>query len=438
MNRLRATLALLLCLAAAPAFADSSISPALTPPGVATEGNAAATWNVNSRYTVESVEFPDTHESAFSHRLRQQIRSVAGDKLNVAGLQRLARDIRSELNAHAVSFRIARGSRPDYVRVFFTVDRARSTFDVSVPKAFWQSNAGWTGVGETTLTAGTNSLTADLLSDGDDLIERFTGVRARVAHRWRSDRPLRLVLDFEDYREDYDQSTRAALAEVPATTAIYRARRNFAPRLEYAVKRDVTVSVGASFEGLESETPSGRSAAANALTARIGWRRDTEGADESRTTSELAWSLRAATRTLGSDYVYARNEMTGSFRGTWGRHTIEGMVDAGLITGEAPLFDRFALGNSEMLRGWNKFVIDPLGGTRMAYGSIGYRYRMVRVFYDTGAIWDPRQPVTLRQSVGAGVGSSFGILGRNEVLLAVAFPLQQSRMDPVFIAGMNF
>src|SRR5581483_7488221 len=233
MNPSRAIIAFLLSVAAPAVFGENSISPALTPPAGGPEGNAAATWNVNSRYTVESVEFPDTHESSFSHRLREQIRAVAGDKLNVAGLQRLARDIRAELNAHAVSFRIARGSRPDYVRVFFAVDRAHSTFDVSVPKAFYQSNEGWTAIGEATLTAGANAFTVGVLSDGDTLLERDSGARARFVRRFGSEHPLRLVFDFEDYRDDLDAATRADMAGNPGTTVIYRARRNFAPRLEY-------------------------------------------------------------------------------------------------------------------------------------------------------------------------------------------------------------
>ena len=44
-----------------------------------------------------------------------------------------------------------------------------------------------------------------------------------------------------------------------------------------------------------------------------------------------------------------------------------------------------------MLRGWNKYDLDPLGGSRVVYNSLDYRYGMFDVFYDTGAIWDPGQ-----------------------------------------------
>jgi hypothetical protein len=441
MNPLRTALAVGLCLGAAVVFAEDT-TPALVStspdrPNPA-EGNASGDWNVNSRYIVESVEFPDTQETDFSHGLRDRIQHLAGDKLNIAALRGLAHDIKAELSAHRVSFRIARGSRPDYVRVFFDVDRTHSVFDIVVPKFVWTSGEGWTGVGEATLPFGHNTITVGLLSDGDDLIERFTGVRTRFTHRWGADHPVRLVFDFEDYHEEFGHETQAALDAVPGHAGMYHARRDLAPRLEYAVTRDLTVSAGTAFESMESQTPGAPALAANAMTAEVRWRRDDEIAEDTHRTARVSWTVRAATHTLGSDYVYARNELTGSWTGVWGRHAVDAMFDAGLISGTAPLFERFVLGSSTMLRGWNKYQLDPVGGSRLAYGTLGYRYRIVRAFYDVGAIWDQRRSASPKQSVGVGVGSDYGILKHHELLLAVAFPLQQGRMDPVLIAGMDF
>jgi hypothetical protein len=444
MNPLRAALTLGLCVSAAIVFADDDspsttvISPAAQPDAPA-GGNEAADWNVNSRYIVESVEFPDTRETDFSHGLRDRIGRIAGDKLDVSALRRLAHDIRGEVSAHRVSFRIARGSSPDYVRVFFDIDRTHNALDVFIPKFAWASGEGWTAIGEATLPFGRSTVTVGLLSDGDDLVERFTGVRARLTHRWGSDHPVRLAFDFEDYHEEFGHETEAALDSVPGTPGAYHARRDFAPRMEYAVTRDLTVSAGTSFESLESRVPGGPTLSANAMTAEVRWQHQDEGTEETRKGTQVRWSLRAATHSLGSDFIYARHEVNGSWTGVWGHHRLEGMFDGGLISGQAPLFERFVLGGSTMLRGWNKYQLDPVGGSRMLYGSAGYRYRIVRVFYDAGAIWDPHRPISPKQSVGVGVSSDLGrILRRNELLLAVAFPLQQGRMDPVLIAGMNF
>jgi len=104
---------------------------------------------------------------------------------------------------------------------------------------------------------------------------------------------------------------------------------------------------------------------------------------------------------------------------------------AGVIHGNAPLYERFALGDSTTLRGWNKFDLDPLGGSHVIHGSIDYGYRFLQVFYDTGAIWDRVQDREMKQSAGVGFKKEY-------FQLAVAFPLRAGRADPIFYAGMKF
>ena len=67
----------------------------------------------------------------------------------------------------------------------------------------------------------------------------------------------------------------------------------------------------------------------------------------------------------------------------------------------------------------------------------------MRVFYDTGAILDSgsslgRRSPEEKHSAGIGVTTGLGLFGKNALLLAVAFPLRAGRVEPVFIAGMNF
>jgi len=103
----------------------------------------------------------------------------------------------------------------------------------------------------------------------------------------------------------------------------------------------------------------------------------------------------------------------------------------GMILGTAPLFERFVLGNSTSLRGWNKFDVDPLGGNRVVHNSVEYHYGVFQVFCDQGAVWDSGQAAVARTSVGAGLRQ--GIFS-----VALAFPLRDGRMDPVFMVGMNY
>jgi len=117
---------------------------------------------------------------------------------------------------------------------------------------------------------------------------------------------------------------------------------------------------------------------------------------------------------------------------------IEVTLVGGLIYGRAPLFERFVLGDNTTLRGWDKYDLDPLGGNRMIHGSVTYGYRVVRVFYDTGAVWEQGTAPEAKHSVGVGVSSGLGLFQKGGVLLAVALPIRPGRVEPVFIAGMNF
>ena len=123
-----------------------------------------------------------------------------------------------------------------------------------------------------------------------------------------------------------------------------------------------------------------------------------------------------------------------------GSHPRKAMT-GGAITGDAPLFDRFILGNSSTLQGWNRYEIDPLGGTRIVHNQVTYGYRVgegtVEAFYDTGAIWQPGAQIqadkarTVRHALGAGYK-------QGAFVVAMAFPVRDGRMEPVFMAGMNY
>jgi outer membrane protein assembly factor BamA len=84
-----------------------------------------------------------------------------------------------------------------------------------------------------------------------------------------------------------------------------------------------------------------------------------------------------------------------------------------------------------VLRGWNKFDLDPLGGSHIVHGSIDYGFHWLTVFYDTGVIWDTPQERSPKQSVGTG-------FKKDGFQLAVAFPIRSARIEPIVYAGLNF
>ncbi|HEY1239503.1 MAG TPA: BamA/TamA family outer membrane protein [Bryobacteraceae bacterium] len=409
-------------------------------PTLLTAGNEDPELNVNSRYTVETVivsgdgwstNLAADHDQKISSGLRSEITALIGSKLNPAVLDDLAVRLRREFQARAVNHRLLRGTTPESVRVVFEITQKPARFDVSVPKFLYANRQGWTGAVESTTTVHHNAFTVGLVSDGDDLAERYTGLLARYENtRLGTDR-VHLRFDFDDYHEQWNGATRTDLAVPPdETSGIYRSRRNYEPAVIFVLARPLTLSVGASFQSFQEETPGTPVGAANAVVSRLDYQHRMEDSDY-RQGIDAGYSLRAGTRVLGSDFAYARQRLNFRYTLTHGKHVLKEEVQAGLLTGRAPLFERYVGGNSTVMRGWDKYEINPFGGNRIVANSVDYRYGIFQVFYDTGAVWDAGQAAPIRHSVGIG-------LRQASLFLAIAFPLREGRADPVFLMGMNY
>jgi len=405
-------------------------------------GSQDSEFNVNTRYTVETVvisadgwstDLAADHDQdgKLSPALRKDIFSLIGEKLNPPVLDEIAHRLRKEFHARAVERRVLRGKSPDYVQVAFDVRLSPARFDVSVPKFLYSSRQGWNGSVEGTATIGHNGFTAGLVSDGDELVERYTGVVARYENaRLGTDR-LRFRFAFEDYHDQWDTATTAGYpADAVEVGGLYRARRNLQPELTFALARPLTLSIGTSFQNMEPEFPAASSESANALVTTLRYHRRLESTEDQHDL-DAGYNLRAATRILGSDYVYARHRWEFRYMLTRGKSVVIESMAAGMITGRAPVFERFVLGNGTYLRGWNKYELDPFGGSRMIANSAEYRYGAFEIFYDSGAVWDRTDSAVLRHS--AGIGLRQGIFS-----LAVAFPLREGHIDPILMVGMNY
>lgn len=394
--------------------------PALTSPD----------FNVNSRYTVESVEF-DGGEPGLSSRLREEIQNAIGQKLNTAYFEDLAHQIEREIRARTVTHRVERGSHPEHVKVVFQVTRREPRFEVSVPKFLYNSRQGWTAAAEATAAFSGHRLTFGLVSDGDELAERYAGMLARYENRKLGTEKLRLRFDFETYHQQWNGATLEEIDRHSDIPGIYRTRYNLQPVLTFVPFRSLSVSAGVSFQQFETQFPAARTEAANAAVTTLRYQRRVEGSGTTQQSLDAGYHLRAATKALDSDYVYTRQRWDGQYAVTHGRHSLTDEVSAGLITGHAPLFDRFILGNSSTLRGWNKYDLEPAGGDRMVHNSLEYQYRILYVFYDSGSVWIKSEEPAVRHSVGAGVR-------RGIFSLALAFPLRDGRIEPVVMLGMNY
>jgi hypothetical protein len=397
----------------------------------------AAESNVNQRYVIESVslagvEVDQLPASRLPKTLRSRLQGLVGAQCDVAMLDDLSVQIRRELHLRTVSEHLLRGSAPGRIRVNFEVVRRDLFFDISLPKFLYHSKQGWTGELDASTRFRQNDLQFGVVSNGDDLTERFTGITARYDSAPLGSEKIRAGVTLEDYHEQWNQATRNAL---PASDLdLYRSRWNVAPEVTFAVARPLTVSVGASFTQTESESPAVGSQATNAVTLDVHYGHKIEG-DSVQQQIEGKYSLRVATHALGSTYAYARHLITARYEAKAGRQIISDEFTGGSIAGEAPFFDRFVLGSSSTLRGWDRYEIDPLGGSRVAHNEVTYGYRFgartVEGFYDAGALWQADKPATLRHSLG--VGYKQGIF-----VMSMAFPVRSGRLEAVFMAGMNY
>jgi len=410
----------------------------------------ASDLNVNSRYTIESINFIDQREYKLSTSALEDIRRLIGAKVNSEALNLLTQRIRAELHAHEVTFKLTRGAAPEAVRVLIHVDRAAGAVDVSVPKLVYNSQLGFTGVAEVSSTLGSNALTFQMVRDSDSLIETMSGIQARYDRLSLAGGRIRLGFEFDAYEDQYNPSTLAAIEGAPRTSSLgaglpaglgagaYGSRLNYEPSATFVLAGPLTLTVGLSFQQLSNLPSAARPESANAVISTLRYHQRWLGSGGNKQELDAGYSLRAATTLLGTNLAYTRHLAHARYSYARDAQSVELTVMAGAMYGQAPLFERFSLGNSAMLLGWNKYNLDPVGGNRLAYGSVTYGYHIMRVFYDAGSVWDPGKAPEARQSVGVGVSSGLGVLEKGAFLLALAFPLQDGHVTPVVIAGMNF
>src|SRR5689334_7337991 len=174
--------------------------------------------NVNSRYTVESVDFSNHRHYRLSSSLIEEMQNLIGNRLNSDALNRLVGRIAGELRAHTVTFKLARGSSPERVRVLLEVDRRRGDFDVSIPKFAYNSKLGWTGAGEVGATIGANHFSFGLMSDADSYVAREAGVRTKYQRLSAGSDRIQLGFEFDAFHEQYNAATVAALNTTSASS----------------------------------------------------------------------------------------------------------------------------------------------------------------------------------------------------------------------------
>lgn len=391
--------------------------------------------NVNTRYVVDHVAIEGVPDSDVSAALHDDLQALVGRRLDSDEADRLRDRIQRELPGYDVSRRISRGDEPGHIRIVYELRKKEPPpwlrFEPTRVNAIYHSEQGWGSFLTLGIGNGDIRFTPIVSIDNDDdLIEEYTGYGLRFETRRMGTRRLGASLEWSSYDPTWRAATVGAVATNPSIPALYDTRSSITPLVKFAITPELSVSAGVSVTELDPLAPASTTRMANAALGSVDFSRRWDSGDGSQKV-DARFLLRAGSGALGSDLVYDRYLGAGTYRFDFGRQHVLATGQAGTITGSAPLFERFSLGDSVTLRGWDKYDVAPAGGSRMYYASVEYRFTGLAVFFDLGSVWDT--PIDKRARTSTGLSFYAG-----PFFATVGFPLNASTLSPVFTIGLHY
>jgi outer membrane protein assembly factor BamA len=404
--------------------------------------------NINSRYTVERVDVQGLDESKLSQSLRDEMKKLVGEKLDKDKANEIERQLNRELRPrHYASQKVVKGSDRQHIAIIYEIRSVRWIPWVEVPsqRFVYHSKQNFSADLTIPIPVGNGSrFLVGASDDQDELLERFAGFNLGFEmSRVGTDR-LGVALRYFRYHERWQPSTVLADRE-----SIYRERTTFDPTITFAFDPRFRLTAGISLSDLEIQYPTVHPANANATVASLAFRNNW-GDTGDKHSLEGAYDFRAGNHKLDSDFIYTRHQVRAQYIQGHNKNMLMLSFAGGVISGNAPLFERFSLGNTATLRGWNKFDIAPRGGNRMVHASLQYglgfpanvtfnsdgqqnRFGMgFHVFYDVGAVGDSGTPIKAKHSVGFGFGTG------SKFFMELGFPIRSSNVEPTFTMGFRF
>ena len=409
---------------------------------------AGAEGNVNSRYMVERVEIQGFDESKLGQTIRDDIKKLIGEKLDQTKADDIQHRIEDELKPkHYVIKRVVKGSDRQHIVVIYEIRNVRWIPFIAQPpqRVIYHSKQNFSAVVTAPIPLGDGvRLLLGAADDQDQLIERFAGFQLGFETTRVATNRLGFALRYSRYHERWQPSTVAG-----DTTSIYRERNTFEPTVTFAFDPRLRLTAGVSTSELQMQYPEIHRANANAAVASLTFEHAWKRPDDERHSLRASYEVRAGNHSLDSDFVYTRHFVRGEYVYGHGKQQLLLSFLAGKISGAAPLLERFSLGDTSTLRGWNKFDIAPSGGNRVVHATVQYGVGGFRIgtrnggrhaaidfdfhlFYDVGAVGNHGSPIQAKHSVGFGIGPSDGFF------IGLGFPIRSDRVTPVFMTGFRF
>ncbi len=391
--------------------------------------------NVNTRYVVERAEITGIPEGEVPESVRDDLRGLTDKRLDSDEAQQIEDRLRGALPRYDINRRIRRGSAPGRIVLIYEArlnERWRwLRFEPLQSNVVYHSEQGWGSYLDLAIGSRDFRFTPILAIDhGDDLIEEYSGFGLRFETRRLGTDRLGASFEWTSFDQDWRAATLDMLALDPIARP-YEERSTIAPLVKFAVTPELTLSAGVAISELDALPPATGSEMANAALASVAFDRRWEpAAGEGTHAVQASFGVHAGARSFESDLEYRRYLGQVAYHYRWkGQRVLLSAIGGG-ITGDAPLFERFALGDTRTLRGWDKYDIAPAGGDRMFHASAEYRFRGLAVFLDVGSVWDERREREVRVSAGLGFrgGPAF---------LTVGFPLNTDNLTAIVSMGLR-
>ena len=405
--------------------------------------------NINSRYTVERVEIRGFDESKLSQAIRDEMQKLVGEKLDQDRANEIQHRLDSELRPkHYAVKKIAKGSDPQHIIVIYEIRNVRWIPFVDLPSqriVFHSTENFSADITAPIDIGGSSRLLLGMANDQDQLLERFAGFHLGFETIKVGTDRLGIALRYSRYHERWQPSTASA-----AQSGIYRERSAFDPAVTFAFDPRFRLTAGVSLSALQIQYPAVHSANSNVAIASLNFHNVWGNSGGDMHALDGNYDFRAGNHSLDSEFIYTRHFVHAQYVYGHDKNKLIVSFRGGVISGNAPLFERFSLGDTSTLRGWNKFDVAPMGGNRVAHATLQYGFggpeigtwagntgqKRIRtsfhIFYDTGAVGDSGAPLKARHSVGFGFGPA------GSFFMDIGFPIRASRVHPAFMVGFRF
>jgi hypothetical protein len=407
--------------------------------------------NVNTKYIVAAAKVTGVSDKDISPEVRADLQALIGKPLDADQAERLETRLKAAFPDYDVTRTTDRGDTPGQITLIYALKKSESArwlrFQPLKSNALYHSDQGWGAYVDVPI--GTRDIRVTplfALDTADDLVEEYSGLGVRFETRKLGTERLGASFEWSWFDQSWRDQTVAALALNPGLPGLYEDRTTLTPLLTFAITRHLSLAGGVSiveldpFDPLEMPLSIPESRMANAAVGSIGYnlrngsaRTGNPWTGNSATRRHLfdaAFTVRSGMAELESDYAYTRSVGSAVYSYEWARHQVIVSGLAGVINGDAPLFERFTLGDSRTLRGWNKYDIAPAGGDQVVHASVEYRYRVLALFVDTGSVWNKGGERQFRVSTGFGVHTG-------PFFMTVGFPVNTDDLRAVFTIGLR-